>query len=423
MSLQTFASFPGGSINAHIADELLIIAKKAVIFQQLGEKAKMPAGEGKTFQFNRYNRLNLPQSPLTEGTPPASTDMSLTTVQAVSDQWGAYVALSDVAVLTIKHPLLQVAIELLGYQAAEMIEREIIETLQSNTNVSYGGAATSRAGLTSVTSMSLSDFSVQSMIALLRNRGAHPYESQNYVGVIDPSMEQDISQNSNNSFTLAAAYSNVKQLLNGEIGMWRGVRWMVSNMIPKLETLAAISFTSPTSPAGTFAAANYRLIVEYISDRTGFVEYVTDPAAVAISALDSVALTTPATSGYTYKIYIGLAAGGAGGPFYQASESTYALSSIPSSTACVVLAPPTSGSVGVVPGASGTTLGIHQGWILGRQAYCTVDLQNLTTFVSAPQATISDPLVQQRTVGWKLMFKPVIQNEDFLQRFEGLSNF
>ena len=234
MSLQTFASFPGGAVNVHIANQLLIIAKKAVIFQQISEKAKMPAGEGKTFQFNRYNRLDLPQVPLTEGIPPNSTNMSLTTVQAVSDQWGAYIALSDVAVLTIKHPLLQVAMNLLGYQAAELVEREIINMLQSSTNVTFGGTATSRAGLNTPSTMSLTDFSVQSMVAALRNRGAHPYESQNYVGVIDPSMEQDISQNSNNSFTLAAAYSNVKQLLNGEIGMWRGVRWMVSNMIPVL---------------------------------------------------------------------------------------------------------------------------------------------------------------------------------------------
>jgi N4-gp56 family major capsid protein len=423
MSLQTFSSFSGGAINAHIADELLIIAKKAVVFQQLGEKAKMPAGEGKTFQFNRYNRLDLPRSSLTEGTPPSSTDMSLSTVSAVSDQWGAYVALSDVAVLTIKHPLLQVAIELLGYQAAELVDREIIKVLQASANVTFGGAATSRAGLTATGSMCLTDASCQSMIAALRNRGAHPYENQNYVGVIDPSMEQDISQNSNNSFTLAAAYSNAKLLMNGEIGTWRGVRWMVSNLIPHLETLAAHSVTTPASPAGTWAAANYRIIVEWISKRTGFVEYVTDPAAVAFASLDSLALTTPTSTDYVYKVYSGLAGGGVGGPFYQVSDSTLAFAEIPASTAVVGLAPPTSGSTGVVPGASGTSLSIHQGWIFGRQAFCTVDLMNLQTFVSAPNATISDPLVQQRTVGYKLMFKAVIQNDDFIQRFEGLSIF
>lgn len=423
MSLQTFSSFSGGAISAHIANELLIIAKKAVVFQQLGEKAKMPAGEGKTFQFNRYNRLDLPRVSLTEGSPPSSTDMSLSTVSAVADQWGAYVELSDVAVLTIKHPLIQVAIELLGYQAAELVDREIIDMLLSSTNVTFGGAATSRAGLTTPSTMNLADLSCQTMVAALRNRGAHPYENQNYVGVIDPSMEQDVSQNSNNSFTLAAAYSNAKLLMNGEIGTWRGVRWMVSNLIPDLETLAAHSVTTPTSPAGTWAAADYRIIVEWISKRTGFVSAVTLPTAVTFASLDSLALTTPTSTDYVYKVYSGLAAGGAGGPFYQVSENTLAFAEVPASTAFVGLAPPTSGTVGMVPGVSGAANKIHFGWIFGRQAYCSVDLQNLTTYVSAPQATTVDPLVQKRTVGYKLMFKPVIQNEDFLQRFEGMSIF
>lgn len=421
MSLQTFASFPGGAINAHIADELLVIAKKAVVFQQLGEKAKMPAGEGKTFQFNRYNRLDLPRSSLTEGSPPSSTDMSLTTVSAVADQWGAFVEISDVAQLTIKHPLLQVAIELLGYQAAELVDREIINVVDGATNITYGGAATSRAGLSTPSTMSVTDLVTQKVVAALRNRGAHPYEASNYVAVIDPSMEQDLSQNSNNSFTLAAAYSNIKLLLNGEIGMWRGIRWMVSNLIPALETLAAHSVTTPTG--GSFAAANYRVIVEYISKRTGFVESVTAPDAVAFAASDALALTTPTSTDYVYKVYVGLAAGGAAGPFYQGSDANLAFAEIPASTAVVVAAPPTSGTVGTVPGVSGAANKIHRGWIFGKQAFCTVDLMNLTTYVSKPDATTVDPLVQKRTVGYKLMFKPVIQNQDFMQKIEVLSEF
>ena len=419
---QTFSSFPGGSVNVHIANELLLIAKRSVVFQQLGEKAKMPEGEGKTFQFNRYNRLNLPQVPLTEGVPPSLTNLSLSTVQAVADQWGAYVALSDVAILTIKHPLLQVAIELLGYQAAEMVDREIINVLLGSANVTFGGSATSRAGLTAASSMSLADISVQTMVAALRGRGAHPYEAQNYVGVIDPHMEQDIAQNSNNSFTLAAAYSNVKQLLNGEIGMWRGIRWMTSNLIPSLTTVAAPSWSAPTS-GGSFTNANYECILEYIDNTTGFVTQVSTPSAVAAAASGTIAVTTPTSTGYTYKVFIGIAGGGVGGPFYQASEATQLFGAIAPASSCSFAAPPTSGSVGVVPGASAAGDAIHFGWVFGRQAYCTVDLQNLTTFVSSPIATTVDPLVQQRTVGYKLMFKPVIQNDDFIQRFEGLSQF
>lgn len=420
MSVQTFSSFSGGAVNVHIADKLLKIAAKQVIFQQLGEKAKMPAGEGKTFQYNRYNRLNLPLNTLTEGTPPSSTDMSLSTVQAVADQWGAYIAISDVAQLTIKHPLLQVAMNLLGYQAAELVDREIINMLLGGTAVSFGGTAANRNALATASTDSLTDSVVQKMVAHLRNRGAYAYEGTHYVGVIDPSMEQDVSQAANSAFVSASAYSNVKQLYNGEIGMWRGVRWMVSNLIPTVLGAAAPSFSTPTG--GTFAAADYRVYVAYIDNTTGFVTKISDVAtAVTFASLDKLTFTTPATAGFTYKIFIGLAAGAVSGPFYQASETVALFASIAPSTAVEVLAPPTSGTVGQVPPAVAKT--VHLGWVFGKESYAVVDLMNLKSYVSKPDATISDPLVQQRTVGWKLMFKSVIQNDNFMERVEVLSQF
>lgn len=420
MSVQTFASFSGGAINAHIAEELLMIANKHIVFQQLGEKAKLPPGESKTFQFNRYERLSLPLSVLTEGTSPSSTDMSLTTVSATADQWGAYISISDVAQLSIKHPLLQVAMNLLGYQAAETVEREVINTLLTSTNITYGGTAANRNALSSTTTDVLLDAVAQKVVANLRNRGAMVYDGSHYVGVIDPSMEQDISAAANSAFVYASAYSNVKQLYNGEIGMWRGVRWMVSNMIPSVLGAAAPSFSSPTG--GTFAAADYRVYVTYIDNTTGFVTKISDVAtAVTFASLDKLTFTTPSTTGFKYKIFIGLAAGAVSGPFYQASETTAVFASIAPSTAVEVLAPPTSGTVGPIPPAVGKT--VHIGWVFGKQAYCVIDLMELKAFVSKPEATVYDPLVQQRTVGWKVMFKTVIQNDNFMERIEVLTAF
>ncbi len=420
MSLQTFSSFPGGAVNVHIADKLLMIAKKSVIFQQLGEKAKMPAGEGKTFQYNRYNRLSLPLTTLTEGTPPSSTNMSLTTVQAVADQWGAYIAISDVAQLTIKHPLLQVAMNLLGYQAAELVDREVIKVLLGGTSVTYGNNVANASLLTTPATDSLTDAVVQRMVSRLRTRGAYPYEGVNYVGVIDPAMEQDVTQSSNSAFVSASAYSNVKQLYNGELGQWRGVRWMVSNFIPTITGVAAPSFSTPTG--GTFAAADYRVYVAYIDVNTGFTTQMSIVAsAVTFASLDKLTFTTPSDTAYQYQIFIGLAGGAVSGPFYQASETTAGFNNIAAATAVEVLAPPVSGTVGQVPPASGAK--IHSGWVFGKESYAVVDLMNLKSYVSRPDATISDPLVQQRTVGWKLMFKSVIQNDNFMERCEVLSQF
>jgi len=422
MTINLSSNFSGGSINAHIASKLLLLAQKSLVFHQLSEKAVMPAGEGKVFQYNQYGRLNLPLNSLSEGIDPSSSDMSLTTVSATADQWGAFVELSDVAVLTIKHPLLQVAMNLLSYQAAELVERENINLLLTGTSVIFGGTATKRSGLSSLSTDVFLDAVAQKAVKNLRTDGAHEDESGYFVGVIDPSMEQDISA-SGGTLVTAASYSSIKTLYKGEIGEWRGVRWMRSNFIPTLTGVAAASYTSPDSPAGTFAGANYRITTAYYNKRTGFLEKLTANTAVAVSADDSLAATMPSDTNFVYKLFVGIAAGGADDVMYQAVESTLANGFIPASTAAVFLAPPVSGASIAGSDIPASTKIVHFGWVFGKEAYCNVDLQNLQVFVSGKDATTDNPLVLRRTVGWKCMFKPVIQNNSFMERIEVLSAF
>lgn len=421
MALQTFSSFSNDAVDKHIAEELLLIAEKSVIFQQLGEKAKMPEGEGKTFQYSRYNRISLPGNTLTEGTPPSSSDLSLSTVQAVADQWGAYVEISDVAQLTIKHPLLAVAMELLGYNAAELVDREIINVLLDGTSVTYGGSASDRSGLTTASSDSLTDAVCQRVVSRLRTRGAHKYEGAHYVGVIDPAMEQDVSQSDNSAFVNASAYSNIKALFNGEIGQWRGVRWMVSNLIPTLEGLAEDTYAHPAG--GSFTAAAYRISTAAYDAETKLLKSLTQNDAVTTAGSDKVTVTTPNVSGEVYKVFIGLAGGGADDIMYQGVEDTVGTGFIDPNTSAEFLAPPTSGASIAGSDIPAEDKKVHFGWVMGKQAFACVDLMNLKAYVSKPQATTVDPLVQKRTVGYKLMFKPVIQNENFLERIEVLSEF
>lgn len=418
MAVQTFSNFSSDAVT-FIAQKTLMIAKKNVVFQQLGDKAELPSNNSKTFQYTRYDRLALPLNSLTEGVTPTNTDMSISTVQAVAEQWGAYVNLSDVANLTVKHPVLVKAIDLMGYQAAETMDREIIQVLQAGTSVSYPGTITARSQLSSTTTDVVTTDLIRKVLKGLRRRGAHEYEGQDFVGVLDPSVDMDVSKDS--TFQTAASYSNIKVLQNGEIGKWMGVRWMRSNLIPTLTGVAAETYTTPASPAGTFAAANYRVLTAYYNASTGFLEKVSQNAAVAFAALDSLAGTTPADTGYKYKIFIGLAGGAAGDIMYQGVDATAGTDFINPSTAFSVLAPPTSGASFADVPATGKE--VHFSWVFGKEAYSVIDLQKLQTFVTPNQASDSDPLAQRRKAGWKFMFKAVICNNDFMDRIESLSAF
>ena len=413
VSNQGYSSFSSDAVT-YIAEKTLMIAKKQVIFQQLGDKAVLPSHSSKVFQYTRYDRLNLPASALTDGSTPDNTSMSISTVSATAEQWGAYINITDVAELTIKHPVLQKGIELMGIQAAETVDREIIQVLQAGTAVNFPGAITVRSSLAN--SDVLTSAVVRKAVSGLRSNGAVDYDGSNYMGVVDPAVEADLMADT--TFVNAASYSNIKVLQNGEIGNWIGVRWMRSNLIPAIAAAAQSSFTSPASPAGTFTTANYRCSLAKYDIATSFLVGLEANTNVAFTNLDSLAVTTPSTAGFKYKIFVGLAAGAAADVMYQGSESTYVLDFIPLNTASVVLAPPSSGTsiAGSDIPASGVT--VHQSWILGKEAFSVIDLQKLQSFVTPAQASDSDPLVQRRKAGWKLMFKAVICNNNFMKRLE-----
>lgn len=420
MSVQGFSSFSADAVT-YIAEKTLKIALKNVVFQQIADHAVLPPGNSKTFQYTRYDRLPLPLTSLVDGVTPDNTDMSISTVTATCVQWGAYVNLSDVSQLTIKHPVVVKAIDLMGYQAAETMDREIINVLLDGTSVMYGGGVANRAALSSTSTDIMTTDLIRKAISTLRSNGAYPYDGSDFVAVVDPQVEMDISKDS--TFQTAGSYSNIKVLQNGEIGRWMGARWMRSNFIPTISGLAAGTYTTPSSPAGTFTAANYRVMTAYYDARTGFLVKMTQNDAVTFANLDSLAGTTPSDTNYNYKIFVGLAAGAAVDIMYQGVETTYGTGLIPAATAFSVVAPPISGdsiSGANVPASSKV---VHFSWIFGKESFTCIDLKKLETFVTPAQASDSDPLLQRRKAGWKFFFKAAICNQNFLERLETLSAF
>lgn len=417
---QGFSSFSADAVT-YIAEKTLMIAKKAVILQQLGDKAQLPANNSKTFQYTRYDRLALPLDVLGDAVTPDNTSMSISTVSAVADQWGAYIVISDVADLTIKHPVMQKGIDLMGHQAAETVDREVIKVLLAGTQVYYAGAVANRAALASTTTDVVNTDLIRKAISNLRSLGAHEYDGSDFCAVMDPYIEMDISKDS--SFQNAGSYSNIKVLWNGEAGRWMGARWMRSNLIPSVTGLAQSAFTSPVSPAGTFTTANYRCALAKYEAATGFLVGIEQNTAVAFTNLDSLAVTTPAGAAYKYKVFVGLAGGAATDVMYQGVDAVLGTGYIPAGTAVSVIAPPVAGesiSGADIPGLAKV---VHFAWIFGKEAYTVIDLQKLQTFVTPNQASDSDPLVQRRKAGWKLMFKSVINNQNFICRLEALSAF
>ena len=103
------ASQFSADIENYIADETLPLARRQLVAYQFGDPLELPKGRGTTYTATRYNRLPLPFAPLSEGVAPIGETMTIGQVSAVALQWGDKVTITDVAEMTIKHPLFKKA--------------------------------------------------------------------------------------------------------------------------------------------------------------------------------------------------------------------------------------------------------------------------------------------------------------------------
>lgn len=404
--MNQFSSFSSDA-QTYIAAKTLTRIKKDVVVYGLGKKEKLPNRFSKTFQYSRYDKLNLPQSALTEGVTPSGSSMSLSTVQAVMDQWGSFVEISDVADITLKHPLMDEAIGLLAEQASETIDRECVKVLLANTSVYFPGAATSRVTLAATDYISSS--AIKKAVSALRGGGAHGSDGRHFFGLVDPYVEMDLTDDT--TFTNAASYSNIVALQNGEAGKWLGVRWMVSNAIPTISRLADV-VTASSATAGSLAAATtYYVKVTAIDNSTGFEVASTQEQSQATAAgQTSLNITMPATTGRTYNIYLGAASGNT--PLQSTGNAASAVVNV--GAVGTGAQPPAHPAVGVE---------VHFSWIFGKEAFAVPELMSLQTYLTKKEASDSDPLAQRRKAGWKVMFKAVICNENYLARIESASRY
>lgn len=290
-------------LQTYFAKKLLTQANVKTVLDQFAVKENIPSHSSKTISFTQYADLAVATSPLTEGTPPADTQLVSTPITATIDQLGAYVTLTDLAELTVKHPVTQKTTELLGDQAAKTYDRVINSTVVAGTNVVYPGVVAARASIGAANVLTFAE--IRKAVALLRNNGASEFDDGNFVLVVDPSVETDLMadttfQNTVQRNNLGTSGENYK----GTITKFAGVTVVRSNNIPTITS----------------------------------------------------------------------------------------------------------------------TVAVHTSYIFGKNAFAVTDLQSLSMYKEGPGG-VTDPLHQKMTMGWKVGFKAVILNQNFLARIESASAY
>lgn len=128
-------------MKVYYSDYLIDMAEPELIHDQFGQKHPIPKNGGKTIEFRRYSPLPKALTPLTEGITPDGQKLDVSTVTATVAQYGGFVELSDMLLLTAIDNNLVQATKLLGSQAGRTLDTITREVLNGGTNVNRLRAA------------------------------------------------------------------------------------------------------------------------------------------------------------------------------------------------------------------------------------------------------------------------------------------
>src|SRR3974390_95248 len=451
------SQFSGDIVN-YIAEKTLPLARKQLVAYQFGDPLTLPKGRGTTYMATRYMRIRLPLAPISEGVPPIGETMSIQQVSVVAQQWGDKVTITDVAEMTIYHPLFQKATELVGLQVAETLERNTFQTLLGGLQYNFVNSRASRAAL--VAGDVLSPFEVYRAYSMLFNPGAprfsaqqmtqtkldadaggakasnNPRQMPHYTAIIHPFVAADLRQNA--AVQTAWSYSDINRIYNYEAGEFNGIRFCESNMVPSFTGFLAnangVTYT-PAITGGSLTAAGgpYYLQVTGYDANNQFesqVYAISAAQTIASGVAGSISVVLPNVAGFLYNVYISTSATmanatlavtnttGTGSP----TTGAYAGLATQLAAGSTVVVTNNNGAARQPPAAPASGITAYSTFIIGRGAYGQVLLDDVK-FTYLKEADKSDPLNQLRVVGWKCFYGTLFENQNFMCRVESVSQF
>lgn len=214
-------------IKTYYDDYLIDCSSPKLVHDQFGQKRPIPAGRGKTIEFRKVSPLPVSTTPLTEGVTPESQKLTISTVEAPVQQYGGYVELSDMVVLTAIDNNLVIAAKQLGAQAGKTLDAITREVLAGGTNVLYAeGQVTQRSQLVGGKAEGnhyLTVDAVRRAVRTLKKQDAEPI-GDSFIGIIHPDVAYDLM--SDPKWVNVKSYSDPEGIYEGEIGKIENVRFV-----------------------------------------------------------------------------------------------------------------------------------------------------------------------------------------------------
>ena len=217
----TTSSGLSDEMKTYYSDYLIDNAIPKLVHDQFGQKHPIPKNGGKTIEFRKYSPLPKLTTPISEGVTPDGQTLNMSTVEATVAQYGGYITLSDVLLLTAIDNNLVQATKLLGAQAGATLDTITREVLNGGTNVIFSGGKESRTDLDATSVLTVDD--IKKAVRLLKTQNAEQI-SGTWVGIIHPDIAYDLTNDP--AWKDVKTYSDPSDIYEGEIGKLYGVRFV-----------------------------------------------------------------------------------------------------------------------------------------------------------------------------------------------------
>lgn len=368
-------------MKTHYQMTLIDTAEPELLHDRFGQKANIPAGRGKTTEWRYADPLPKALTPLSEGVTPNGSKLVMHSLNVTPNQFGNYVALSDMIMTTTIDPMLVQTNIALGSQAGRTLDTITREVLAGGTNRIFapsvsGGTATEVLLRSNIDGNCLfTPLLTRQSVNSLRRMNA-PKISGAYAVIIHPDTVTDLMGNT--EWIEAQKYKNPEKIYEGNVGELAGAVFNDT-------TEAKI-----TAPADIFTGVN-RLSLKTALDGTGSTDIMLNETITAAQAAE----LTAAIAAGTVQVYVGgnlatLASVTAGDPGTSKLVATAAVKNVAANA--------------MVCGTGAGKLGhaIYFTTFFGLNAYGTTALEGLGLQSIIKQlGSGEDPLNQRATSGWK----------------------
>lgn len=385
----------------YYSDYLIDLAEPELVHDQFGQKHPIPQNGGKTIEFRKYDSLPKALNPLTEGVTPDGQKLTMGVLTATVNQYGGYIELSDILLLTAIDNNLVEATKLLASQAGRTLDTITREVLNGGTNVLYAGGVADRSLLvggdaTAANNKYLTVDDVKKAARALKVQNA-PKINGDYVAIIHPDVAYDIMNDA--EWKYPHQYVDTANIYNGEIGKIAGVRFV--------ESTEAKIFFAPnlTETDGEDAGVRTLTVASVASKVITIDEKLTSKQATALAGRLLI------IAGHVYTV-TEAAAGAAGSATITVKETPGA---------------GVADNAVIYPGEAGAAgRSVYSTLFMGANAYGVTEISNggLQHIVKQlGSAGTSDPLNQRATAGWKATKVAERLVEQYLVRVESASTF